>query len=276
MSRGYGTRAAADGLWFMGRSRTCGCGLIHASSMPPLRQMAFSSYRHSAYPRIRINKFKGLNSRNYSGGTGLFTPGGVLWTLIGTNVAVYAMWQHINYRFMEKHFMVSIDSVLSGRLHTVLTSAFSQKDTTHLLSNMIGLYFFGSEIGRIFGGKYLLTLYFAGAVGGSLGHMFYYAYLYPWLQNIPSYFYNTRYSPGALGASGAVTTVMLLHIFLYPKHTILFQMFIPMPAALMGAIIIGRDLWLAKQGDTDVSVGGHLGGAVVAFLAFLQIRRLWF
>ena len=81
------------------------------------------------------------------------------------------------------------------------------------------------QIGRTFGGKYLLTLYVAGAVGGSLGHLLYYTYIYPRLQVIhifavnshdkwffwslifilhllwqktPRYFYNPRYSPTAL------------------------------------------------------------------------------
>jgi hypothetical protein len=39
-----------------------------------------------------------------------------------------------------------------------------------------------AQIGRAFGGKYLLTIYLAGAVGGSLGHLLYYTYVYPWLQ----------------------------------------------------------------------------------------------
>lgn len=257
-----------DGLRLV--TRTCTHHQAMFQSTQLICRSAFS--RHSGFD---LRKFKGTNARYYSGGTGLFSPTGMLWTLIGTNVAVYFMWQRFDPKFMDQHFTVSIGSVLNGRIYTILTSAFSQMDLDHLLSNMIGLFFFGSEIGRIFGAKYLLTWYLAGAVGGALGHMFYFAYVYPWLQNIPRGYYNSRYSPRALGASGAVTTVMLLHIFLYPKQIILFQMFIPMPAALLGAIIIGRNLWLARQGDSNISVGGHLGGALVAFLAYLSIRKPW-
>lgn len=228
---------------------------------------------NSRLSKVQSHRF--TMSRHYSRGVDLFSPGGVLWTLIGTNVAVYFMWNQLDYRFMEKHFTLSINSILNGRIYTVLTSAFSQMDADHLLSNMIGLYFFGSEIGRIFGAKYLLMYYLGGAIGGALGHMVYCAYVYPWLRNIPRRFFNVRNTPRALGASGAVTTIMLLNIFLYPKRTILFQMFIPMPAALLGAIIIGRDLWLARQGDSKISVGGHLGGAFVAFVAYLRIRSPW-
>ncbi|KAK8569351.1 hypothetical protein V6N13_046413 [Hibiscus sabdariffa] len=38
---------------------------------------------------------------------------------------------------------VSLDNFKSGRLHTLITSAFSHIDIEHIVSNMIGLYFFG-------------------------------------------------------------------------------------------------------------------------------------
>jgi membrane associated rhomboid family serine protease len=40
----------------------------------------------------------------------------------------------------------SLDNFKSGRLHTLLTSAFSHRDANHLLNNMTGLYFFGSSV----------------------------------------------------------------------------------------------------------------------------------
>ena len=41
----------------------------------------------------------------------------------------------------------------------------------HLLGNMLGLYFFGREVGRAFGGRALLALYLAGGLVGSLAHV---------------------------------------------------------------------------------------------------------
>lgn len=40
----------------------------------------------------------------------------------------------------------------------------------HLLSNMLGLFFFGREVGGAFGGRALLGLYIAGGVAGSVAH----------------------------------------------------------------------------------------------------------
>ncbi len=36
---------------------------------------------------------------------------------------------------------------------------------------MLGLYFFGSEIAQIFGGRYLVNFYLLGGIAGSLGHV---------------------------------------------------------------------------------------------------------
>ena len=41
---------------------------------------------------------------------------------------------------------------------------------------MIGLYFFGRDVGRLFGGARLLALYVAGGVVGSLAHCGWYYY----------------------------------------------------------------------------------------------------
>ena len=76
----------------------------------------------------------------------------VIWALIAANGAVFMLWR-IDPYFATKHFVVSLESLRSGRIWTALTASFSQQDFGHLASNMISLYFFGSDIGRIFGGR---------------------------------------------------------------------------------------------------------------------------
>ena len=72
--------------------------------------------------------------------------------LIGVNVAGWLLWR-TNPAFMKRHFVVSVESVSNLRLHTLLTAAFSHFDGWHLFSNMFALYFFGGDIGRMFGAK---------------------------------------------------------------------------------------------------------------------------
>lgn len=76
----------------------------------------------------------------------------VIWALIAANGAVFMLWR-IDPYFATKHFVVSLESLRSGRIWTALTASFSQQDFGHLASNMISLYFFGSDIGRMFGGR---------------------------------------------------------------------------------------------------------------------------
>ena len=45
-----------------------------------------------------------------------------------------------------------------------------------------------------------------------------------------------------LGASGAVTAIVLLFVFHYPTRTILLMFVLPVPAWVMGVLIIGGNL----------------------------------
>lgn len=189
--------------------------------------------------------------------------------MIGANVAVFVLWRIADTRFMRKHFMISLDNVKSGRLHTMLTSAFSHAELEHLVSNMIGLYFFGTSIGRLFGPEYLLKLYFAGALGGSIFFLLHKVLMAP----SPKGTFGLDYSriPG-LGASAAVNAIILLDVFLFPKNIYYVNLIIPVPAMLMGALIIGTDLWRVRKGEGDISGSAHLGGALVAALAWARIK----
>ncbi|KAI8543095.1 hypothetical protein RHMOL_Rhmol08G0191800 [Rhododendron molle] len=230
----------------------------------------------------------------------------VILGLVLANVAVFMLWRLEDQQFMLKHFTVSsirscgylwampsnkgfsslleirynfmiflmfseqisVDNFKSGRVHTLITSAFSHIDTDHLVSNMIGLYFFGSNIGRVFGPEFVLKLYLAGAVCGSIFYLVHHALMALSSKNGR----NPSRTPG-LGASGAVNAIMLLDIFLFPKSTILVQFIVPVPAILLGIFLIGKDMLRILQGDSHISGSAHLGGAVVAAVTWARIRK---
>ncbi|KAH1075510.1 hypothetical protein J1N35_027838 [Gossypium stocksii] len=167
-----------------------------------------------------------------------FSASDMVLGLVLTNVAVFLLWRVADRRFMMDNFMVSLDNFKSGRLHTLITSAFSHIDIEHIVSNMIGLYFFGYNIGRIFGPEYLLRLYLAGAMGGSVFYLVHHAFL---AKGQATRMMDPSRTPG-LGASGAVNAIMLLDIFLNPKATLYFDFIIPVPAMLLGIFLIGKDI----------------------------------
>ncbi|KAI4340156.1 hypothetical protein MLD38_025021 [Melastoma candidum] len=189
--------------------------------------------------------------------------------LIIANVAVFLLWRVADPTFMFRNFTISVENFWSGRVHTLITSAFSHMSMEHIVTNMIGLYFFGNNIVRVFGTDFLLKLYLAGAVGGSIFYLVHHALL-PKGHGLFSV--DPSRTPG-LGASGAVNAIMLLDIFLFPKATLYFDFIIPVPAILLGIFIIGKDVKRIIEGDREISGSAHLGGAAVAAIAWLRLRR---
>ncbi|KAL5723204.1 rhomboid protease [Ranunculus cassubicifolius] len=90
-------------------------------------------------------------------------------------------------------------------------------DLEHLFCNMVCLYNFGSRIEYHFGGKFLLKLYLAGALGGSIFYLVHHSFM----------------APISKGASGAVNAIMLLYIFLNPKAVFHYNFIIPIPGFLL-------------------------------------------
>ncbi|XP_031271191.1 RHOMBOID-like protein 12, mitochondrial [Pistacia vera] len=200
------------------------------------------------------------------------TANDVVLGLIITNVAVFLLWRIADQSFMVKNFTVSLDNVLHGRVHTMITSAFSHVDMEHIVSNMIGLYFFGMNIGNTLGPEYLLKLYLAGAIGGSVFYLVHHAFLAMSSKGQGMWQKDPSRTP-ALGASGAVNAIMLLNIFLNPKATIYLDFIIPVPAMLLGVFLIGKDVLRIVEGNSNISGSAHLGGVAVAAIAWARIRR---
>ncbi|RZC64523.1 hypothetical protein C5167_008213 [Papaver somniferum] len=61
--------------------------------------------------------------------------------------------------------------------------------------------------------------------------------------------------------------------FLFPKSTIYFYLVIPVPAMLVGAFLVGKDLYIMKKEDGKISGEAHLGGATIAAIVWFRIRR---
>jgi membrane associated rhomboid family serine protease len=64
--------------------------------------------------------------------------------------------------------MLSRENIRSGRLHTLITHAFTHINLYHLLSNSVGIYFIGGQIEKIFGPSLFLKVFFMGAILGGL------------------------------------------------------------------------------------------------------------
>ena len=132
------------------------------------------------------------------------------------------------------------------------------QELQHVLFNMLGLFFFGREIERLYGPKEFLRIYLAAIVAGGVAWG-----LIAWLTGVH----------GVLGgASGAVTAVVILFALNYPRQMVLFMFFIPMPAWVLGLILVGLDLYGAVvTPQTNVAYVVHLTGAAFA-LAYFRLH----
>lgn len=182
------------------------------------------------------------------------------------NAAVFAAWLYLGQSpFMIENFLVSADGLAAGRWWTLLTSEFSHLIFLHFFLNMYVLATFGPIVEATIGSTRFVTFYLTAAIVASLGHAAVSAFLlgHPELP--------------ALGASGAISGVILLFAFLYPEARLLLLGIIPMPALFGVAAFVGLDvIGLIAQtegGGLPIGHGAHLGGALTGALYYLLVIR---
>ncbi|KAF0685156.1 Aste57867_22927 [Aphanomyces stellatus] len=221
---------------------------------------------------------------NYARRLESVNPDHVVFGLIGVNGLVWFMWQSADTyqrkKFMMENFMTSPMHLLSGRVHTLVTAAFSHMSPTHLGVNMLGLMFFGREVCAVLGPKRFLALYI-GSAGASPSSS------HPRRSSIftlavasfcqaASGIFSSRPSV-SLGASGAINAITAFSICLFPHSTILIMFVLPLPAYVAGGLFLLRDLWGATSSNSSNSVGhvAHLTGAAcgMAYYRFFFARR---
>lgn len=124
----------------------------------------------------------------------------------------------------------------------------------HILLNMYGLWVFGREVEGIYGRKTFLQLYLSLIVLSGLTWL---ATTFRYDQPVP-----------LVGASGAVVGIMFVFLLHFPARTILFMMFVPMPAWVFGVLYLLLEFNGVKNGNDVVAHAAHLGGAGFGFVFY--------
>jgi membrane associated rhomboid family serine protease len=137
--------------------------------------------------------------------------------------------------------------------YQVITHMFTHGSFFHLLFNMIGLWVFGRELERYWGGKRFLNFYMICGLGAALIHL-----LVQYLMGGYSY---------AVGASGAVMGIFTAFAYLFP-NTPLMLMFIPVPikAKYLMLLLIAYDVFGGIGGGDNIAHFAHLGGVATGFI----------
>ena len=143
-----------------------------------------------------------------------------------------------------------------------LSCALIHGDVAHLAFNMLSFYGFGQMVEQYF------SFIFHGA-GGIL-----YVALYLLSQVlclVPTYFKNQdNYSYRSLGASGAVSAVIFVGIFLNPLSKIGF-FFIPIgiPGFIFGILFLIISVYLDRRGHGNINHSAHFWGALAGIILFI-------
>ena len=139
-------------------------------------------------------------------------------------------------------------AINKGQYYRLLTSGFIHADYSHLIFNMLTLYFFGKFVeeamGSIIGRYGFLALYLGGII----------------ISDIPSYLKNRNNSHYAsLGASGGVSSVVFAFILFAPWAWFAFP---PVPAIVYGIGYLVYCVYMGKKGGDRVNHDAHFWGAL--------------
>lgn len=187
--------------------------------------------------------------------------------LVGVNVACFVIQTVTRSRIGTSPFtdwlVLNVDAVLHGQVWRLLTYAFLHEPTNiwHIIINMLFLWWFGRDLEDIYGSAEFLAFYLLSALLGGA------AFVLAAVLDLPGA------GDFCLGASGAVTAVMVVFAFHYPTRTVLLFFILPVPIWLLVVFQVAQDtlgFLTGSAGRTAVTV--HLAGALFAFLYF---KRHW-
>jgi membrane associated rhomboid family serine protease len=189
----------------------------------------------------------------YSYGSSENTP---IWVIIGINIVVFIL------EFIVPSLVDNLALQLgtfSQQPWTIVTSMFvhSPYDITHILFNMIALFFFGTFLVQLVGSSRFLIVYFIAGIVGNLVYL-----LFVYLRITPDF--------GVIGASGAIFGLGGVLVVLAPRLRVYIFGLIPVP---LWIAVIGGFLIVFLPFFSGVAWQAHLGGLATGLLAGLYFRN---
>lgn len=173
--------------------------------------------------------------------------------IIAANVLI-SMKGFNDRAFFEK-YKFNIAGIRNGQHIRMFSSAFLHGDFSHLLFNMLTLYFFAGVVVMQIGVTKFVILYLVSLLAGNLLSFFFHKD-------------NPHYS--AIGASGAVMGVLYSAILFYPDMSLfLFFIPIPIPAWLFGIAYLLYSIYGMKKQLGNIGHDAHIGGAIGGYVLTL-------
>ena len=177
----------------------------------------------------------------------------VVRALLIANVAMFFLQEMMP---LLANLMVFVPRLVLQRPYSVMTYMFLHGGLTHLLFNMLALFFFGPRVESRIGSRRFVYLYFiAGLTGAAASAVF---------------------SPasGLIGASAGVFGVSMAFAYFWPHAPILIWGIVPVPARMLVIITTIISLWSGIGGMArGIGHFAHLGGYLGGYLYLLWMGR---
>lgn len=166
-------------------------------------------------------------------------------------VSIYVIYNP-DYKSRLLHYPYNVNK--NKEYYRLISNGFIHADYIHLFFNMFTLYFFGGMVEDLFTAKF-------GMWGDTIFILFYIsAIAFSCLPSQRKHAENPAYA--ALGASGAVSSVLLIAIILNPTMTLLIYGVLPVPAWILGIGYIWYSNRASKQQQrSNIGHDAHLYGA---------------
>lgn len=185
------------------------------------------------------------------------------WILI-INIALFFLFYAliaVNKSFID-FIAMQPASILQGKyIWAFFTSMFMHGSLSHLLVNMVSLFFMGNFLEKIIGRKRYLLFYFVSGLVASLSFIFL------------SFIFKDDMTKYAVGASGALFGIGGLLAVLIPKLPVLVFFIIPMPLWI-AILILMFGVWIISY-FTGLPIGNtaHLGGLIAGLVYGFYLRK---
>jgi len=180
----------------------------------------------------------------------------ITYFLIGINLVV-SIAAFSSASLMYKLQFNAAQVVQRKEYYRLVSHAFVHANWSHLLVNMLVLFFFGKPVeayfGFFFGNKatiYFLLLYVGGILVSNAWSL---------IKHRNNFHYN------AVGASGAVSAVLFSFVFFDPWETI-YVYFFPVPGIVFAVGYLIYSYFMTHKKNDNVAHDAHFLGSVFGFL----------
>lgn len=166
-----------------------------------------------------------------------------------------------DFGFFEK-YKFNVGAIKRGEQFRLFSSGFLHIDTSHLLFNMLSLYFFSNVVVGFLGVYSFIIIYVGSLILGSL---------------LSLYFHKDEYHYSAVGASGAVMGIIYSAILLQPGMSLyMFFIPIPIPAYIFGIGYLLYSIYGMKTRMGNIGHDAHFGGAIGGYAITLLLAPMLF